>query len=204
MSCTESGSPPPLGDDLVLWFEHDLYDQLQLLEVLAVAPADARIDAIVVDEYLGELDPSRGPSLWELPRRRARTTNDEQAREAWEAVQRRAPLPTRVRRLVAASSSGAGLAAPLRGTCRGPRSRLGLTERRLLKPLLDGPLERWTLFTESQRAEEPKFLGDTSAFGRASTRFPDLVVPLRRHVRAHRATAERSSRAERRVESRTL
>ena len=42
------------GVPVVLWFEHDLYDQLQLLDVLALAhEAGAAPEAIVVDSFPG-------------------------------------------------------------------------------------------------------------------------------------------------------
>src|SRR5262249_10481572 len=44
------------GARVVLWFEHDLYDQLQLVDALAVAhDAAAAPELIVVDSFLGAL-----------------------------------------------------------------------------------------------------------------------------------------------------
>ncbi len=70
-----------LRDDLqvVLWFEHDLYDQLQLLDVLALAhTAQAAPELIVIGSFpgkpsfagLGELTASELETLW--PSRRGR------------------------------------------------------------------------------------------------------------------------------------
>jgi hypothetical protein len=59
------------SEPVVLWFEHDLYDQLQLLQILArVPPALADSDdlqMIVVDRFLGELTAAELAALW--PRR---------------------------------------------------------------------------------------------------------------------------------------
>ena len=55
------------GEPIVLWFEHDLYDQLQLLQVL-VALGDAPADLIQATEFLGERDTELAP-LWAGGRR---------------------------------------------------------------------------------------------------------------------------------------
>ena len=61
------------GLQVVLWFEHDLYDQLQLLDVLALAhSAEAAPELIVVGSFpgkpsfagLGELTASELETLW--------------------------------------------------------------------------------------------------------------------------------------------
>ena len=42
-------------DEIVLWFEHDLYDQLHLLQILDRLPLDGgpRVTAVPADDYLG-------------------------------------------------------------------------------------------------------------------------------------------------------
>ena len=91
-----------LRDDLqvVLWFEHDLYDQLQLLDVLALAHTEgAAPELIVVGSFpgrpsfagLGELTASELETLW--PSRCGATPAAlEAAGSAWAALQ--APEPT--------------------------------------------------------------------------------------------------------------
>jgi DNA-binding transcriptional MerR regulator len=91
-----------LRNDLqvVLWFEHDLYDQLQLLDVLALAHTEeAAPELIVVGSFpgkpsfagLGELSARELETLWPS---RGRTTPAalEAATSAWAALQ--APEPT--------------------------------------------------------------------------------------------------------------
>ena len=59
------------GHQVVLWFEHDLYDQLQLVDVLALAAPDAP-ELIVVGSFpgrsgfrgLGELTADDLETLW--------------------------------------------------------------------------------------------------------------------------------------------
>ena len=68
------------GLQVVLWFEHDLYDQLQLLDVLALAHAEgAAPELIVIGSFpgkpsfagLGELTASELETLWPSRRRAA-------------------------------------------------------------------------------------------------------------------------------------
>ena len=56
------------GTDVVLWFEHDLYDQLQLLQALALA-GDSRLELIQADADLGPLPPDGLEALWPQRRR---------------------------------------------------------------------------------------------------------------------------------------
>src|SRR4051794_30984177 len=91
-----------LRDDrhVVLWFEHDLYDQLQLLDALALAhAAEAAPELIVVGSFpgkpsfagLGELTAGELETLWPA-RRRAQPAALDAATGAWAAL--RAPEPT--------------------------------------------------------------------------------------------------------------
>ena len=61
-----------MRDDVVLWFEHDLFDQLQLLDILTfVRELGSKVEAIVIDSFpgrvafrgLGELTPTELASL---------------------------------------------------------------------------------------------------------------------------------------------
>src|SRR5215210_5792326 len=61
------------GEPVVLWFEHDLYDQLQLVQVLAGLPdAPSCVELICIGTFpgrpgfagLGELQPAELASLW--------------------------------------------------------------------------------------------------------------------------------------------
>ncbi|MBV8198439.1 MAG: DUF1835 domain-containing protein, partial [Candidatus Eremiobacteraeota bacterium] len=59
-------------EEVVLWFEHDLYDQLQILQVLVtldeLALEPGRISTIQTDHYLGSMTADEIAPL--LPRRR--------------------------------------------------------------------------------------------------------------------------------------
>jgi hypothetical protein len=79
-------------DEIVLWLEHDLYDQLLLLQILDRLPLDGspRVTAVADDEYLGHLPVER---LAEIYAARRDVTSAERlaARDAWTAF--RSPDP---------------------------------------------------------------------------------------------------------------
>jgi hypothetical protein len=88
-------SRAPADREAVLWFEHDLYDQLQLLQVIDVLTQNgsrpARIALVQADTYLTELS---SEDLAELFETRDAVTPDQEtlARRAWKAF--RAPDPS--------------------------------------------------------------------------------------------------------------
>jgi hypothetical protein len=164
---------------VVLWFEHDLYDQLQLLQVLAqVADSGAdlaRVELINVGAFegrprfrgLGELSAAELASLW--PARRAL---DEDvvavAREAWDAV--RAPEPTPMAQLLERDNAPLPfLAGALRRLLEElPDARTGLSrsERQVLELLAGGARTPLDVFLGAQELEEAPFDGDGWAYQR--------------------------------------
>ena len=86
---------------VVLWFENDLYDQLQLLQALALA-GDSPLELIQADSDLGPLQPEELEELW--PQRRPVTLHTRAlAREAWDAF--RAPEPAGIAALLERDTS---------------------------------------------------------------------------------------------------
>ena len=79
-------------DEIVLWFEFDLYDQLQLLQILERLPLDGtpRVTAVADDEYLGHLTPARLGDIF-ATRREVTSAERVAARDAWTAF--RSPDP---------------------------------------------------------------------------------------------------------------
>jgi len=73
-------------DEIVLWFEHDLYDQLHLLQILDRLPLDGtpRVTAVPSSDYLGTQPASRFTGLFAA---RADVTSSQRlaARDAWVA-----------------------------------------------------------------------------------------------------------------------
>jgi len=161
------------GREIVLWFEHDLYDQLQLVDVLAVAGETGfdpeQLELIEVGTFsgrpgfrgLGELNVAELESLW--PQRRAVTDEDTAgAQRAWEAVRRADPRGiVEVQRDPPASRPflAAGLGRLLE-ELPSVRDGLSRTERQLLELLADGPLLTGALFVASQDREDAPFHGD--------------------------------------------
>src|SRR5215210_4771094 len=80
------------GEPVVLWFEHDLYDQLQLLQILAGLPdRPQHVELICIGTFprrprfvgLGELEPDELAGLWPL-RTAVTPEHVRAARAAWE------------------------------------------------------------------------------------------------------------------------
>jgi hypothetical protein len=153
----------------VLWFEHDLYDQLQLLEVLSLVERPSGVELIVVGAFpgrprvrgLGELNADELVTLW--PGRERLTAEAlELAHRAWSAV--RAPEPGPMRALLESDTGALPFLAPAlrRLLAELPdASGLSLGERILLEVLADGPLTPRELFEATQDREEAPFAGDT-------------------------------------------
>ena len=170
-------------DELVLWFEHDLFDQLNLMQLLPFVrghvPASKRVSLICIGSFpgrpdfhgLGELGPSELASL--LPSREA--ISDEQyalAERAWNAF--RQPSPEALAAL--AGGLGAADAAPYdhvlpflapalrRFLQEYPWTTDGLsrTERRLMTLAADGRADWPASFPRMSEGERFYHLTDTS------------------------------------------
>jgi DNA-binding transcriptional MerR regulator len=156
---------------VVLWFEHDLYDQLQLLQILALAGnADAeRTELIEVGSFegrpdfrgLGELEATELESLW--PRRRPVTPGIvELARAGWDAFT--APEPCAIVDFLARDTTGLPFLASAFGRLLEelPDTEAGLArgERQLLEAVADGAHTPLQLFLATQEREEAPYEGD--------------------------------------------
>lgn len=158
-------------DEVVLWFEHDLYDQLQLMQLLdwfSERPLGrTRLTIVASDAYLGTM------SADELRRRfDARTVvTPEQitlGRQGWAAF--RAPDPRVLERFV---ERGRAALAPLpflhaalrRQLQELPDAHAGLsrTERQTLETIARGPRPLGEVYRAAHHErEEAIFLGDAS------------------------------------------
>ena len=159
-------------DEYVLWFEADLYDQLQLIQILAMLEVPTeRITLICIGEYpgiahfggLGELDAEQLGGLSGAPLTEAAL---DYARRAWDVF--RAPEPT-----------GLGAIAPnaelrfvaeafdrLAREYPSTRDGLSLTERRILAAVAAGAETAGDVFVRAGARETRPFLGDTWCFDR--------------------------------------
>ena len=133
------------GQQVVLWFEHDLYDQLQLLDVLALASGQAAAsppELIVVGSFpgrpgfrgLGELTADQLETLWSA--RVAAGQDTLAAAEAtWAALRR--PEPSDLAACARTDLPGLPFLAPalsrLLEELPAPRDGLSGTERRALQ-----------------------------------------------------------------------
>lgn len=158
---------------VVLWFEHDLYDQLQLLQILATVAGQTGTSAelIAIDAFpgvvpflgLGQLTTAQLATLWPQ-RRRVNPAQLTLARHAWKAFC--APDPAAVQRFLATDLSALPL---LRGALErlleehpSAPTGLGRTERQILASVAAGQREFTALFQASQALEAAPFLGDTT------------------------------------------
>jgi DNA-binding transcriptional MerR regulator len=158
------------GLQVVLWFEHDLYDQLQLLDVLALAHTQGDApELIVVGSFpgkpsfhgLGELTAGELETLW--PARESATwATLEAAAAAWAAFQ--APEPTALAEWARRDTAQLPFLAPalrrLLEDLPAPGDGLSGTERHALQAVAAGAVTPPAAFVAAQRLEEAPFLGD--------------------------------------------
>jgi hypothetical protein len=161
-----------LGDyashhEVVLWFEHDLYDQLQLIQLLGFF-ADAelggtRLSLVCGAEYLGLSTPGRLAARF-AERQPVTEAQLALGRAAWAAF--RAPDPREVERIIAGDTAALPFlgAALVRLLEQYPSTRNGLsrTEQQALEAIDGGARTVREAFAAHQRREEPIWLGDSS------------------------------------------
>jgi hypothetical protein len=145
-------------EEVVLWFEHDLYDQLQLIQLLDwfAAHRHARLTLVCEAEYLGDMAAERAAELFA---RRSRVTDEQLAegRRAWAAFT--APDPLGLERVPCSHLRFLG-AALRRQLEEFPWLEDGLsrTERAVLAALRSATRTSSEIFRSIQ--EDPLFLGD--------------------------------------------
>lgn len=160
-------------DHIVLWFEHDLYDQAALVRVLAsFAPRKAlpKIELICIDRFrgikrfigLGQLSPAQLASLWPKRRRVSRRQLALGVR-AWAALRALTPEP-----IEALLKSDLGALPFLKAALQRHLQELpwttdglSLTEREALAALRKGPRTAAEVFSDAQMKRDPlPFMGD--------------------------------------------
>ena len=165
--------------ELVLWFEHDLFDQLNLIQLLTHLGGRARpkpVSLVCIDRHpgypnfkgLGELEPRDVRAMFPL-RRHVTTAQYALAKQAWAAY--RSPDPRALEDVLALDTSalpflGAALARHLEEF---PSERDGLsrTERRLLEQASDGPAQIHEAFARMHDGERAYYIADAWFFDRA-------------------------------------
>jgi hypothetical protein len=153
--------------DVTLWFEHDLYDQLQLLQILDfLAPRKdlhSRISLIQSGNFIGQETPSRLRMHRKL-KRPVRPAQYSLAQAAWDAF--RAPTPERWSSLLSYDTAALPFLRPaiLRHMEEYPAPASGLTrtEAFILEMVYTGIASPLRIFQLFQEEEEAVFMGDWS------------------------------------------
>ena len=162
-------------DELVLWYEHDLFDQLNLIQLLSrigqIARVSRPVSLICINAFpghprfkgLGELSPDELGPLFET-RRPVSKAQYELATRAWEAF--RAADPLALDALLGTDTSDLPfLAAALRRHLEEyPWTRDGLsrTERRLMTLAERGPIDISKAFPLMHEDETAFYIADSS------------------------------------------
>ena len=152
-------------EEVVLWFEHDLYDQLQLLQALTTLEElnlePGRISLVQSDHYLASMTVDEIVAL--LRKRRSATPAVfKSARRTWERFTSSEPSDL----YAAAAEDAIGLPflrAALQRLCEEyPWKRDGLSrsERQALYAVAQGSAPLEELFARAQAREEASFLGE--------------------------------------------
>jgi hypothetical protein len=145
-------------DEIVLWFEHDLYDQLQLIQVLDGLSAlrGPPISLVCEAEYLGNMAPERAAELFSL-RTPLTRRHFQEAQSAWAAFRCANPLEIDPGKPKALQFLAAALRRHLEEF---PWTTDGLSrlERGIVEVLREGRREFARLFAGVE--EDPAFLGD--------------------------------------------
>lgn len=156
-------------DEIVLWFEHDLYDQLQLIQILNVLReiglGAGRVELVQSDQYLGMLTADELMALY--PKRKFVTAAMEQgAMRAWQAFT--AQTPEVLREAAAEQYVGLPFLRDALGRlCEeypAHDSGLSRTQKQLLEACAQGARKKEDLFRRSQAREEASFLGDMPCY----------------------------------------
>ena len=167
----------------LLWFEADLYDQLQLIQILAklleLEVAPEQITLVCIGEYpgiahFGGLGQLTSEQLRGLPATAATTISRaglEHATGAWAAL--RAPDPSGLGPIARAPSPELRFLGEafdrLSREYPSTRDGLSLTERRILASIAEGAGTAGAAFARTGAREPRPFLGDTWCFDKIAT-----------------------------------
>jgi len=154
-------------EEVVLWFEHDLYDQLQLIQLLdwfaARDLSGTRLSSVAASTYLGPLKPEELVPLFET-RHTVTAAEMRTARAAWDAF--RSPQPLDLASLLQEDLSALPFLrqALVRHLQQFPDVACGLarTEKQIMQLAAGGLRLFGELFLADQQLEESIFMGDTT------------------------------------------
>lgn len=158
-----------IEDEVVLWFEHDLCDQLQLIQLLdwflRLEHRPGRLALICHDRFVGNLSPEQAREDF-ATRRVVSDRQLELGAAAWRAV--RSPSPEAVVDLLLEDLTALPF---LRGALERfleelpGRDGLARSERQALRAIAGGATDRGAAFLANRELETaPAYLGDASFF----------------------------------------
>jgi len=156
-------------DLIELWFEHDLYDQLQLVQVLAFFAGEKRtagVRLVQADDFLGTQTPRTVLRFAE--RARAVTVADlDLAAAVWRELAAPTPVAIAERAALGDASPLPFLPAALKRFLEelpSPSNGLGRTEQTILDLVGSGEGDARSAFVSALALEEAVFMGDSSFF----------------------------------------
>ncbi|WP_455211783.1 hypothetical protein [Kaarinaea lacus] len=169
-------------DRVILWFEHDLYDQLQILQILdwfSENPPDAtELSIICTEQYLGLASPEQIKQLSKFEE----SITDQHlkiSKQAWAAF--RAASPDEWQQLIKEDLTALPFleGAVVRLLEEYPNCKNGLsrTAHKALEIISLGEKKPGRIFGSYQESEERRFLGDTS-FWAILYQFLESTPPL--------------------------
>ena len=182
--------------ELVLWFEHDLFDQLnliQLLSHLSSQPSKRPLSMIAIDAFaghadfkgLGELSPEDFPGLFDA-RRPVTPQQIELATRAWRAY--RSADPRAIEQLLLSDTTALPFLAPAlrRHLEEFPSDVDGLSrsERRMMELAVERPADIHQAFARMHDGETAHYITDLSFFDIANalaTATPPLLIINLKH-----------------------
>ncbi|WP_034474904.1 DUF1835 domain-containing protein [Aestuariibacter salexigens] len=158
-------------DQIILWFEHDLYDQLQLLQLLdhcqqlAISQDLPELWLINTDKHLNYHTPEEVPALWQQ-RTRVTFVQLQLARRAWQAFGHTSPEQWHALLHQDTQTLPFLHDAILRSLQELPFTTNGLnaTESMIIESLLPCALPRGRLLRAYSAKEEHVFHGDSGFF----------------------------------------
>ena len=188
-------------DEVVLWFEWDLYDQLQLVQILDFLSQDTegdraetgtRVTLVSFNGYLGSLDPERFAELFEK-RKDVTQEQIDTAHRVWEAF--RSADPRELEKIAAEGTPALEFLelSLWRHLEELPSTRNGLSrsESQVLEGVSQGPLTFHELFKQVANREERIFCGD-AILARYIERMSLCDTPLITYTSGDRIDAPRT------------
>ncbi len=153
-------------DKVILWFEHDLYDQLQILQILdwfQKQTLNTPVSIICTNQYLGLLSADEMKQMFSFE---TEITSKQLAlaEKAWSAFS--AKTPEKWQALLTTNTSAIPFleGAIIRQLEEYPSCQNGLsrTANQMLKIIAEGEKNCWKIFSRSQEMEDCIFMGDSS------------------------------------------